>query len=54
MARKEDNRLEIRISSEEKERLKAIAEEQNKPVAEVVKEAVRKIPNPKNSKEGKL
>jgi predicted DNA-binding protein len=47
MARKEDERLHIRISSEEKERLRAIAEEQEKPIAEVVKELLKSLPDPK-------
>lgn len=46
---KEDDRLEIRISKEEKERIKAIAEEQKKPVAELIKESLRKLPDPKTS-----
>jgi predicted DNA-binding protein len=48
MARKEDERLHIRISSEEKERLRAIAEEQEKPIAELVKETLKNLPDPKS------
>jgi predicted DNA-binding protein len=43
MARKEDDRLEIRISKEEKEKLKAIAEEENKAVSELVKEQLKNL-----------
>jgi predicted DNA-binding protein len=48
MVKKENDRLEIRISTEEKERLRAIAEEQNKAVAELVKETLKNLPDPKN------
>jgi hypothetical protein len=51
VARKEDERLHIRISSEEKERLRAIAEEQNKAIAEMVKEHLKSLPDPKNKED---
>jgi predicted DNA-binding protein len=48
VARKEDERLHIRISSKEKERLRAIASEHNKAIAEVVKEHLKSLSDPKN------
>lgn len=44
---KEDTRLEIRISWEDKEKLEAIAEEEQKSKSEIVREQIKKLPDPR-------
>ncbi|MBD0362313.1 MAG: ribbon-helix-helix protein, CopG family [Coleofasciculus sp. C3-bin4] len=48
---KEDSRLEIRISWEDKEKLEAIAEQENKSKSEIVREQIKNLPDPRDKEE---
>jgi predicted DNA-binding protein len=47
----EDARLEIRISWEDKDKLEAIAEQENKSKSEIVREQIKKLPDPRDKVE---
>jgi predicted DNA-binding protein len=48
---KEDSRLEIRISWEDKDKLEAIAEQENKSKSEIVRSAIKSLPDPRENQE---
>jgi predicted DNA-binding protein len=48
MTIKENDRLEIRISTEEKEKLEAYAKETGKDKSKIIREHIESLPDPRN------